>query len=601
VSAFDATSVNGGSVTMLPNGTFNYLPPTGFVGVDSFNYTVSDGVASATATVVITLSERVWYVNPVAAGPQTGRSTDPFTTIGQAQSASSVNDYIHVAQGVQATGILLKNGQRLIGSGVPLVVGPYTLAGATVRPTLGSTVILASGNTVSGLNVAAVGDGISGNAVAGGTISEVGITGGAQGVSLTNVTGAFTLTNVNVAPGNVGVAINGGTASITATNLTVTTAGFTGILGTGTGTLAFNGGSVTTTNGTAVNLTSLTLGGSGLTSVSASSAVDGIVLTNTLGTFAVVGSGGLGSGGTITGMTGRGVNASNAAGLTLQSMAINNSAIQGVLVQSNLSTASNVNLQSMSFSNNFSNAVQTANNGSGTQTVDVNGGTFTSNNAAVVVQTVLGPVVTHLTNNAATFSASTPFIITRNSPGNGAVNATFTGNSVGTAGVPASGTGCGGSCGGISVTASGSNQFNLLISSNTIRNVDGFGIRAIANSGSSAMNATITNNVVAEPGPIPIFGINVQSGASAADTTAVCAGITGNTVTGAFFPHIAVRNAVANSTFSLPGYVGLGTDTTAVANFLIANNTITSATATRKTTVPQNQFSGGSPCATPAP
>jgi VCBS repeat-containing protein len=153
VSSSDATSANGGSITMLPNGTFNYLPPVGYVGSDSFNYTVTDGIASASATVTVSISERVWYVNPVAAGPQTGRSTDPFMTIGQAQAASAVNDYIHVAQGAQATGILLKNGQRLIGSGVPLVVGPYTLAAATVRPTLAGSVLLANGNVVAGLNV----------------------------------------------------------------------------------------------------------------------------------------------------------------------------------------------------------------------------------------------------------------------------------------------------------------------------------------------------------------------------------------------------------------------------------------------------------------
>ncbi len=239
VTASDATSANGGTITMLPNGTFNYLPPVGFIGGDTFNYTVSDGIATASATVTITLTDRVWYVNPAGAGPQTGRSPEPFLTIAQAQAASAVNDFIHVAQGAQATGITLKNGQRLIGSGVPLVVGAYTLAPATVRPTLGGTVTLANANLVTGLNVTASGVGISGNAVAGGTIAEVGISGGTNGLTLTTASGAFTLTNVSVAPGAVGVTISGGTANVTANNLTVTTTGATGIVGTGTGTLAF--------------------------------------------------------------------------------------------------------------------------------------------------------------------------------------------------------------------------------------------------------------------------------------------------------------------------------------------------------------------------
>jgi uncharacterized repeat protein (TIGR01451 family) len=42
VSAFDATSANGGDVTVNPvTGTFTYNPPRGFTGTDSFNYTVS--------------------------------------------------------------------------------------------------------------------------------------------------------------------------------------------------------------------------------------------------------------------------------------------------------------------------------------------------------------------------------------------------------------------------------------------------------------------------------------------------------------------------------------------------------------------------------
>ena len=57
---------------MNPNGSFNFLPATGFTGVDSFNYTISDGLATDTGTVLITINERVWYVNPAAVGSQTG-------------------------------------------------------------------------------------------------------------------------------------------------------------------------------------------------------------------------------------------------------------------------------------------------------------------------------------------------------------------------------------------------------------------------------------------------------------------------------------------------------------------------------------------------
>jgi VCBS repeat-containing protein len=605
VTAFDATSANGGSVTMLPNGTFNFLPAVGFTGSDSFNYTISDGTSTASGTVTIGITERVWYVNPAAVGTQTGRSTEPFLTIGQAQGASAINDYIHVAQGAQATGILLKDGQRLIGSGVPLAVGPYTLAPATVRPTLGSTVILADGNVVAGLNVAAVGVGINGNNVVSGTITEVGISGGSDGLSLTNATGTFTLTNVSVAPGGVGFTINGGTANITANNLTVTTTGTTGILGTGTGTLAFNGGSVSTTNGTAVNLSGHTLGGTGLISVSATSSVNGIVLSNTGGTFAVVGTGAAGSGGTITGMSGVGVSVTNSSA-TLRSMIVQSSGAQGVLIDNNVAgPARSLVIDGATIQNNFSTAVQAANSVSSSLAVNVNNTTFTQNANSMTVQTTSsGALNVDLTNNVSTFNNSTnAFNITRNATSSANVDLTFTGNTIGAAGVPGSGAACGGGCSGLSVIALGSGTFNALIDNNVIRNVDLIGIRARSGQGSGAMNLTITNNTITEPAAFATNGINVQSGTLSADTNATCATITGNTVSGAWTADIHVRNNVtsAGTTFSLPGYAGAGNDLTAVANFIKANNTITTATAARKTSTPQNFFTGGAPCATPAP
>ncbi|HEU4887238.1 MAG TPA: Ig-like domain-containing protein [Thermoanaerobaculia bacterium] len=600
VSAFDATSANGGTVTMLPNGTFNFLPAVGYVGSDSFNYLVSDGVSNAIGSVTISIAERVWYVNPTAAGPETGRSTEPFLTIGQAEAASAVNDYIHVAQGAQAGGIVLKDGQRLIGSGVPLVVGPYTLAAATVRPTLGDTVLLADGNLVAGLNITPTGSGISGTNVASGTITEVGITGGTDGVTLTNVTGTFTLTNVSAAPAGPGFTINGGTANVTANNLNVTTTGAIGILANGTGTLAFNGGSVTTTNGTAVNLSNHTLGGSGLISVSATFGVNGIVLSNTLGTLTVTGTGAAGSGGTITGMSGRGVNATNAAGLSLSYMNINNSGLQGVLVTNALAGASSVSIANSSFTGNTSNGVQTANNGTGAMTVTVNANTFTSNTAAVSVQTTNGALTAKVTNNLTTFNSSNAINVTRGGVATGVVEATITGNTIGATGVPNSGATCGGGCSGILVSAGGSNAFRVLVSNNAISQVDADGIRVLG-SGSAVVAATITNNNLSDPVADALFGIEVQSGTAAANTTSLCGHIAGNTVTGAWTTDVFVRNFAAGSTFSLPGYAGLGTDTTAVANFLIAQNTITTAQAVRKTTVPANQFSGGAACATPAP
>jgi Ca2+-binding RTX toxin-like protein len=58
----DALSITGftqpthGTLTLNPNGTFTYAPADGYVGPDGFTYTLSDGSASSTANVSITVA-----------------------------------------------------------------------------------------------------------------------------------------------------------------------------------------------------------------------------------------------------------------------------------------------------------------------------------------------------------------------------------------------------------------------------------------------------------------------------------------------------------------------------------------------------------------
>jgi len=77
IDSFDATSVNGGSVSMNADGSFTYTGAPDFAGSDSFGYTVTDGRGGfSTATVGIT----VGGVNdaPVAvADSYTGTSDTP--------------------------------------------------------------------------------------------------------------------------------------------------------------------------------------------------------------------------------------------------------------------------------------------------------------------------------------------------------------------------------------------------------------------------------------------------------------------------------------------------------------------------------------------
>jgi len=320
VSAFDLTSANGGSVTMTPAGDFSYVPAVGFTGVDSFNYTVSDGTQTDVGTVVITITERVWYVNNAGLNGS-GRSNTPFNNLGNAQSASAVNDwiYVHTGVGTYSGGITLKNNQKLVGNGVALVVSGYTLNGAGARPTIGGTgVTLANGNLVTGLNVASSGFGIAGSLTAGATISQVDVTGGSDGISLTSPSGTIAISNVNLTPGGAGLVISGGTATVNATTLSVNTTTGKGILGTG-GTLNVSGSSsVTSSAASAIDLSGMALGAT-FTSVSSSNDAIGIRLNNTTGSFTS-------NGGTISNQTTAGLKATSATNISLSNMTFTNAA-----------------------------------------------------------------------------------------------------------------------------------------------------------------------------------------------------------------------------------------------------------------------------------
>ena len=57
ISSFDNFGTNGGSITDNGDGTFHYVPMAGYVGVDSFTYTLTDDdMESSTAMVTVTIT-----------------------------------------------------------------------------------------------------------------------------------------------------------------------------------------------------------------------------------------------------------------------------------------------------------------------------------------------------------------------------------------------------------------------------------------------------------------------------------------------------------------------------------------------------------------
>lgn len=172
---------SGGSVTLAADGSFTYVSGPGFTGGDTFTYTVTDGSLTAPATVTMTSTTRVWYVDNAAAGPGDGRDASPFSTLAAAEGPPATGETIFLLYGNGTTsgydaGFTFENGQSLVGQGVPADVtaivngSPLVLLDAGSAPTVtnaaaGATLRLASNNVVQGMNVnSTAGAGISGNA-----------------------------------------------------------------------------------------------------------------------------------------------------------------------------------------------------------------------------------------------------------------------------------------------------------------------------------------------------------------------------------------------------------------------------------------------------
>lgn len=306
VTASDATSVQGGNVSVSVNGSFTYNPPAGYEGSDSFNYTAGNGFGSGgSASVTITVSGMIWFINNTAAAGD-GRLTSPFNTLAAFQAVNNGtgnnpavgdNIFIYTGSGDYTGGVTLLGTQKLIGDGssstLAALTGITLATGSDALPVFSGTdpviansaasgngINLASGNTVRGLTVGNTpnGFGYSGGAVSTFNIQEASKTGtggalnistsGAagtvqfdnlsstnapgNGINLVSVTGTITVsagtisnptsTAVNVSGGNVSMTYPG---SITQSNNASTVSVSNGH----TGTLTFQTGTINTTNG----------------------------------------------------------------------------------------------------------------------------------------------------------------------------------------------------------------------------------------------------------------------------------------------------------------------------------------------------------------
>ncbi|MGA7672504.1 MAG: Ig-like domain-containing protein, partial [Nitrolancea sp.] len=382
LSGFDASSVHGGTVAVDSNGGFTYDPPAGYVGDDTFTYTLTNPGGSSTATVTVTVSNMIWFINNDTNAPagNDGRLGSPFSSISAFNTAGggSAGDVIFVHTGTSSylSGFTLKSSQKLLGQGVDLTSNlgftPATysdaLPGALTNPTVtnasGTGVSLGTNNTIKGLTIGTTsGAGISGSSFGTLTVGTVTINGGgliaslATGtlavtldsatstsstgfaLSISGVSGTFTVTgatSISSAVGGVSITSSSSLTSIF-NGLTVSNSGQSGFIMNSGGTVTVNGStnSIATTSGTGLSLTSVNLGASGMTfkSVSASGGANGILVNGVGGTghLSVTGAGsstqgGDASGGTIQNTSGAGISLSGVTSPYFNNMKIQNTA-----------------------------------------------------------------------------------------------------------------------------------------------------------------------------------------------------------------------------------------------------------------------------------
>jgi hypothetical protein len=429
ITGAPSLSANGGDVNLAADGSFTYNPPAGFEGVDTFSYTLTNAAGSNNATVTITVSGMIWFIDNNAAACTTlaagcGRLTNPFSSLSAFAALNNgtgnnpaANDNIFVYESaIDHVGpVTLLNGQRFIGqdatASVSSITGLTPPAGSDPLPTTNSAnativnitsastaITVASGNTLTGFTGGNATTDIAGTGFGTLTISDVTLNGNGQalnlstgtlaatfvsisstnsattGITLVSVGGTMTSPTTTVTnPTGIGITVSTSSATLNFGNTSSTLSGSTGVrLITNTGAITFGSldispdanqrGLFATDNTNTITSTSGAISNTGAsaveitraagttplvisqTSVSSSGGTgDGIILSNTSGSFTVVGAGTAASGGTIANKTGAngsttqgtGIFLNNATNISLSWMQLNgfqNHGIRGLNV-----------------------------------------------------------------------------------------------------------------------------------------------------------------------------------------------------------------------------------------------------------------------------
>ena len=252
---FAGTSTQGGNVTAsATDGSFQYNPAPGFEGSDSFTYTTVDATGKTdTATVNITVSGMIWFVNAAAPAGGDGRLTTPFSCLVGTGCFSGTTldepgDFIFLFSGTynDTAALVMLNNQKLIGAAAGASLASIT--GFTIPPfsdalpaTGGASPVINS--TASGIQLA------SGNLLRGFTVGNTATTVGNYDILNTATATVGTLNILEVilnGTGGLFRADSGGVLNVSFPTATTTSAGSNGVHigGVISGSVSLGGGSI---------------------------------------------------------------------------------------------------------------------------------------------------------------------------------------------------------------------------------------------------------------------------------------------------------------------------------------------------------------------
>jgi hypothetical protein len=302
---------------------------------------------------------------------------------------------------------------------------------------------------------------------------------------------------------------------------------------------------------------------------------------------------------------------------TFDAMTIGTTNGDGIMVEGIGTSTNNVTVQNSTFTAAAGDLFQMIGSGSGGSDLDFTSNAMSNSHPSIATGgggvTITGGAGTgghfdvDITGTNTFRDSHTHALTLQKSAGAGSMNATVTGAQIGLAGTANSGS-LEGSGIAFHVQSNGVNPVNATatISNNQIRQYNNYGIDMQAGTGvggSGNVNLTVTGNTIANPGTNGAIGnifqgIHLNSGVVASDSYLTCALISGNTASnsGRNGGHDLRVRARQSTTVRLPGYAGGATDTTAVANYLLAQNT--AVTASASTPDPgSGGYVGGAACA----